>query len=100
MTTASQCIAVRRWLAVSPDGKEQELSLRIMPPTIDSDGSAACQADPGFGMQPMSIMGEDSWQAVDLAMKFCLKIARDRMSQGWKILWPDSRALVTLDEVS
>lgn len=99
MTTISTCIAERKWIAVDPDGKEHDVRLCIMPPMISPDGSASCLTDVGFGSPPVKIFGDDSWQAVRLAMNFCTDELRVRIRSGWKILWPDSRDPASDDEL-
>lgn len=99
MTAISKCIAERKWIAVDPAGNEHNVRLCIMSPIIGPDGSATCLTDVGFGSQPVTIFGDDSWQAVRLAMSFCTDELRSRISSGWSFFWPDSRDVASDDDL-
>lgn len=85
----SNVVAERNMLAISPEGALREFNVKVSVPFEDSDGNWYCQTDPGLGDKVINIAGVDSWQALEEAMKFCARRAKDREKQGWKYRWPD-----------
>lgn len=99
MTNTPEWIAQRQWTAVDPDGKEHDVRQRVRAPVISPDGSASCLVDAGFGDRSVEIFGENSWQAVRLAMDFCTDNLRAKVKSGWALLWPDTRAAASDEEL-
>lgn len=93
--TPEHYIATRTWSGRSPAGELGDVQIRIAAPTRNPEGLASCVADPGFGETPVSIFGEDSWQALELAMKYCRDIARAKVALGWQLRVPDTDELLT-----
>ena len=93
--TSEDYIATRTWSGRSSAGELSDVQIRIAVPTLSPEGLAYCLADPGFGETPVNMFREDSWQALELAMKYCRDIALAKVALGWQLRWPDTDALLT-----
>ncbi|TFW10617.1 hypothetical protein E4L96_23175 [Massilia arenosa] len=97
--TLNTYIAMRTWAGLSPAGERKVITARIAAPVCDTEGRMSCLADPGFDEAPVSIFGEDSWQALELALRFCRDIARGKMQRGWQLRWPDTDELLASSDL-
>jgi hypothetical protein len=79
--------AERRWYAVAPDGQDHDLVIRVSAPYVD-DGVWRAEVSLGvLEKRSHSIAGEDSWQALFLAMSFAATRVGHFAEDGWSFYW-------------
>jgi len=75
----------REWLAVTPDGIERQLSLRIGRPVQQATGDWAADVSlDSIEPRPHTIHGIDSWQAVQECMRFAASRVAHHETKGWR----------------
>ena len=80
-------VAMRELVCVRPDGVSFPVTMTIgRPRTEDNSARCAVSMEPLYS-NPRSIGGTDSWQAVQLAMRFCEELLRHEVEQGNRIYW-------------
>jgi hypothetical protein len=83
MSTES-AICERTWHAVAPDnGGEGPVTFAIAAPRQQPTGEWGVAVSFGGIEPPVWIFGEDSWQAVDLGMRFVAARVEDLCEKGW-----------------
>ena len=75
----------REWLAVTPDGIERKLFLRICRPVQQATGDWTADVSLD-GIEPgtHTIHGIDSWQAVHECMRFAASRVAHLETQSWR----------------
>ena len=80
----------RAWIAVSPQGEEQPLAIRVTFPMVQPTGEWTSRVSLGnIKHGTDDIHGMDSWQAMELAMHHAAIRVRHLESQGWTFFWDD-----------
>jgi len=79
-------IVARRCLfAIAPDGTEHEIVLAVGAPRLHPGGEWS--ADVSLGVlpyKPFTVFGVDSWQALELAMRYVALQVEHFTEQGWR----------------
>ena len=78
----------RTWFAIAPDGGHHEVNLVVGTPTLRSGGDWAVSVSLGV-VEPrrMEIYGVDSWQAMNLGMRFIGRLVQTAEKEGWQFYW-------------
>jgi hypothetical protein len=80
--------AERFWFAIAPDGGEHSVALRIGLPQQQPQGAWAVNvAIVPIDRSPHSIVGIDSWQAIDEGMLHLGLMVKHYQSLGWRFFW-------------
>lgn len=92
--------AERTWFAISPDGSERDVVIRVGVPTHEAGGEwrAVVSLD-GLEDREYAIAGVDAWQAVRLAMRFAAARVLDFAERGWRFYWERGGDLATAREL-
>jgi len=78
----------RTWFAIAPDGGHHEVDLIVGPPTQRSSGDWAVRVSLGVvEPRPTEIYGVDSWQAMNLGMRFIGRLLESAEKEGWQFYW-------------
>ncbi|MFC6217098.1 DUF6968 family protein [Pelomonas aquatica] len=98
----SQIFAAERiWFAVAPDGTEHEVVVAIGPPTKAERGEWRSVASVGcLETATHSIAGIDSWQAIELAMRFSARRIGHFAEIGWRFYWERGGELATAQDLA
>jgi hypothetical protein len=81
----------RAWLAVSPEGGELQVSIRVGAPRLQPGGEwTAAVSLVGLSRLSEDMHGIDSWQAVEQAMLHAAKRITHLQSLGWQFYWDDA----------
>ena len=92
-------IAERELIFVSPEGKEMLSSLQFgMPYSSERHGYCVDFEIPQIEKLRFGA-GVDGIQALLLTMSLAESILASKCSEGWKILWPDSRHETNIEEI-
>ena len=80
--------AERCWFAISPDGSEHDVLIRVEAPQRvgAGDWGTVVICDPMDPTRHM-IPGVDSWQSLHLAMKFAGVRMEHFIEMGWQFYW-------------
>ncbi len=86
----SDLIANTESRVVDPSGKECLHTIGISKPLQQKTGEYECCVILPDSLEPRIILGEDSLQALSLAMRFAADRIDDMISKGWKFYYSDS----------
>ena len=75
---------------VDPSGKEGIYTISLSKPSQQETGEYGCMLKLPDQNDPITIYGEDSLQALSLAMRFASDRIEDMISRGWKYYYGDS----------
>jgi hypothetical protein len=95
-------IAIERtWFAISPDGAEHDVVLRIGVPTHMPEGEWRTAVSLGaLESRTHAIVGIDPWQAVSLAMRFVATRVAHFAEDGWQFYWERGGELASPSELT
>ncbi len=84
----SSPVAERTWFGIAPNGGEHTVVIRVNVSGQQSGGewSAIVRLE-GIDDREYSIAGVDSWQALQLAMRFAASRVEHHVEMGWKFYW-------------
>src|SRR5687768_9870795 len=86
--TLEPTAAEKTLFAVAPDGTEHSVVLRVGIPERRPDGLWSASVSLGaLDSHPSSIYGDDSWQAIQLAMRFIATRVGHFGNGGWQFFW-------------
>lgn len=93
--------AERVWFAVSPDGSEHEVAIRVMVPVKADRGEWRAAVSIGdIDSKPHSIAGIDSWQAICLGMSFAATRLSHFAEDGWVFYWERGGDVATPEDLA
>jgi hypothetical protein len=96
---AADVIAERQLIFVKPDGSEIASSVQFGRPYVSDKYGVCCDLEiPGVAKRRFSA-GIDGVQAILTAMSLAATILDVRVSEGWRLLWPDTREEATVKEM-
>lgn len=75
---------------VDAKGEQGDFTISIGRPSQQKTGEYACPVYLPDLQQPTIIYGEDSLQALSLAMQFAAQHINDLLANGWQFFYPDS----------
>jgi hypothetical protein len=100
MSTSAN-FAERVWLAVSPDGRECQVALRVEAPLQQDRGEWSCAVSLGaLDERSDTVAGMDSWQALEQAMFHVAKRIQSFERLGWRFYWGPEREVASPSELS
>jgi len=88
--TKPQAIAETHIRAVTPSGESRETIIKLTKPVQDPRGGFSCTVTLPDRVEPITIYGEDSLQALFLTMKFAGTRMHDMKDKGWAFYYPDT----------
>lgn len=86
-----EVIAKRQLLFISPEGKEVVSSIQIGAPYFKEEHGMCCDCEVPEVLKKTYAVGIDGIQAILLTMSLLESRLTDKCSEGWRILWPDTR---------
>jgi hypothetical protein len=96
---AAEVIAERPLIFITPEGSEIASSIQFGRPYQSEKFGCCCDMEiPGVEKRRLS-GGVDGVQAIQIAMSLAATLLDIRVSNGWKMLWPDTREEVTVKEM-
>ena len=89
MTNTQTPIVERTLLAQEADGREWPMTIRLWAPTQSDQMPWACVLEVTELFSPAKpIYGEDSWRALQLALRFTASLLEGFRSKAGRIYWP------------
>ncbi len=96
---ATEIIAERQLLFVSPEGQEILSSIQFGAPYFRESHGYCCDCEvPNIERRPYGA-GVDGIQVMLLAMGLVESQLKAKCSKGWRILWPDTRTPTSPREI-
>jgi hypothetical protein len=86
-----EVMAERQLLFISPEGKEILSSLQIGHPYVKEAHGVCCDCEVPEILNRTYAAGVDGIQAILLTLSLLESRLTDKCSNGWRILWPDTR---------
>ena len=100
MNPKSEWLASRAIGAVSPDGRQIDVMLRLgMPYEVESEEWACPVAIEGLQEKLHDIHGVDAWQAIQLAQNLLVQLLGHYVEEGGRLVWPGSLEPLALGDV-
>src|ERR1041384_4525397 len=96
----AQIIAEKTIEGALPDGTPIQFSFTIAAPEqIDSESWGCVVTMEGFSSKPHRVVGQDSWQALTLAVRSFEQQLAYYLEDGGKLFWSGTKTPMTLQDI-